>query len=114
MQRIEVDAVSLERFGSQGVTIHHPTSGPGTMFTTTGSASMVMAVLDAGGVLGRHPATGPQLLMVTAGSVQVAGGDGEWVQLEAGDAVLFADGEDHGTRATAAATVAILQWRGHG
>ncbi|MDQ2845343.1 MAG: cupin domain-containing protein [Actinomycetota bacterium] len=110
MKRIDVDAVLLERFGSRGLTIHHPTSGPGTLFTTTGPASMVIAVLDAAGVLGRHPAVGPQLLMVTAGSVQVAGGDGQWAQLETGDAVLFADGEEHETRATSAATVAILQW----
>ncbi|MGI8415445.1 MAG: cupin domain-containing protein [Nakamurella sp.] len=111
MKRIEVDAVALERFGSRGVTIHHPTSGPGTLFTTTGSASMVIAVLEAGGVLGRHPAVGPQLLMVTAGSVQMAGDDGKWQQLESGDAVLFADGEQHETRAVSAATVAILEGR---
>lgn len=110
MQRIQVGALPESRFSSHGVTIHHPTSGPQTLFTTTGPASMVLAEMAAGGVLGRHPAVGPQLLMVSSGSVQVAGGDGRWEPLGCGDAVLFEDGEEHETRAITAATVSILQW----
>ncbi|WP_154674257.1 cupin domain-containing protein [Nakamurella lactea] len=102
----------IERFGSTGVTMHLPTADPQARFRTDGPTTMAVAELAAGAVLGRHPAVGPQLLSVVAGTVTVAGDDGRWQSLSAGEAVLFAPGEEHETRADAPATLAILEWAG--
>jgi len=54
MRRVEVEPVAIERFKSTGVTIHHPTSSPDTLFAVGGPASMVVAELTSDGVIGRR------------------------------------------------------------
>lgn len=110
MRRMPVDAVALTRFGSSGVTIHHPTSAPDTLLRSGGPATLVVAELQEGAVIGRHPATGPQLMMVTAGTVRITGGDDEVATLTVGQGVLFAAGEQHETRAVTDSTIAIQEW----
>jgi quercetin dioxygenase-like cupin family protein len=109
---IEVDAVPIERFGSIGVTMHLTTSAPRTRLVTDGPATLAVAELAAGGVIGRHPAVGPQLLTVVTGAVEVSGGDGQQRRLAAGEAVLFEPGEQHETTAAEPATLAIVEWTG--
>jgi len=53
----------------------------------------------AGGEIGRHPASVDQLFLVIAGRGSVCGGDGVWHPIEAGQAALWAAGEEHTTRA---------------
>lgn len=110
MLRVPVDAIALTRFGSSGVTIHHPTSAPGTLLRSAGPATLVVAELQEGGVIGRHPATGPQLIVVAAGTVETTGGAGDVETLTVGQGVLFAPGEQHETRAVTPATIAIQEW----
>lgn len=115
VHRVRTESVELQRFGSHGVTMHQPIAidteagAAPTLLRTDGPATMVIAELTAGGLLGRHPAVGPQLLAVTSGTVRVSGGD-DRMDLGAGDAVLFHAGEQHETQAVSAATVAILEW----
>lgn len=109
MRRVDVEPVALERFKSTGVTIHHPTSSPDTLFAVGGPASMVVAELTSDGVIGRHPATGQQLLFVSSGRVHVCGNDGDRQELSAGEAVVFDPAEEHETQAITAATLAILE-----
>lgn len=110
MRRVPIEMTPLERFGSRGVTIHHPTSAPNTLLQSDGPATLVIAALQEGGVIGRHPATGPQLMIVAAGTVRTTGGDGEAATLCVGESVLFEPGEHHETRAITDATIAIQEW----
>lgn len=96
------------------MTIHHPTSTPDTLLASDGPATLVVAELQRGGVIGRHPATGPQLLVVAAGTVDVTDGDGEVARLTIGQAVLFEPGEQHETRAITDSTIAIQEWAATG
>ena len=48
-----------------------------------------------GGVVARHPAVVPQLYVVVSGSGWVSGAEGERQPIEAGEAVLWEQGEEH-------------------
>jgi len=65
------------------------------------SAEVAVSVLDlaGGGELGRHPAPSEQLLVVLTGSGTVSGADGVEQPIGPGQAVVWARGEEHGTRA---------------
>lgn len=68
--------------------------------------------LAPGGRIARHPATVPQLLAALEGSGWVSGDDGVEEPLRAGEAVVWAAGEEHETRTDEGLTVLILE--GHG
>jgi quercetin dioxygenase-like cupin family protein len=81
----------VSSFGSTGVSF-----SPLTRSDRGGVAVMRVA---AGGEIGRHPATVDQLFVVVAGRGSVCGEEGVWQPVEAGQAVLWAAGEEHTTRA---------------
>jgi quercetin dioxygenase-like cupin family protein len=65
-----------------------------------------------GGRIGRHPATVPQLLAVFGGSGEVAGADGEFQPIAAGEAVFWAAGEEHETRSEEGLTALVIEGAG--
>lgn len=112
---IEVQSVSLQAFGSHGVTINHPIDPARdqtqpAILRSGGPAHVVTALLEPGGKIGRHPATRPQLLMVISGNLQITGDDGQALELCAGQAVLFEQGEQHESVARNVVTLAIMEY----
>jgi quercetin dioxygenase-like cupin family protein len=65
--------------------------------------------VGAGGEIGRHPAAVDQLFLVVSGRGSVCGDDGEWQPVSAGQAVLWAAGEHHGTRADGDLTAIVVE-----
>jgi mannose-6-phosphate isomerase-like protein (cupin superfamily) len=86
-----VQGNDITNFGSHGVRF--------TRLTRIGDGGVAVFRVAAGGEIGRHPAVGDQLLVVVAGRGSVCGGDGVWHPIEAGQAALWTDGEEHTTRA---------------
>jgi quercetin dioxygenase-like cupin family protein len=62
-----------------------------------------------GGGIGRHPATVPQILAVLEGSGRVSGADGELEPIHPGQAVFWAEGEDHETVSDDGLTALVLE-----
>jgi quercetin dioxygenase-like cupin family protein len=63
-----------------------------------------------GGIVGRHPAVVPQLFVVVRGSGWVSGADGEREPVEAGDAVLWEQGEEHESGSDTGMTAIVLEY----
>ncbi len=68
--------------------------------------------LGAGGRVARHPAVVPQILAVLEGEGTVAGADGHFVAVTAGEAVFWAAGEEHETRSERGMTALVLEAEG--
>jgi quercetin dioxygenase-like cupin family protein len=68
--------------------------------------------LASGGRIARHPADVPQLLAVLEGSGEVSGADGAFAPIGAGEAVFWAQGEEHETRSAEGLTALILEGEG--
>jgi quercetin dioxygenase-like cupin family protein len=66
----------------------------------------------AGGCISRHPATVPQILAVIEGSGEVSGADGISEAILSGEAVYWAEGEEHETRTEAGLMALVLEGRG--
>ena len=62
-----------------------------------------------GGVVARHPAVVPQLFVVVSGSGLVSGADGEREPIEAGEAVLWEQGEEHESGSDKGMTALVLE-----
>ena len=88
-------------FGSTGVTF-----SPLTRIHQGGVAVLRVA---AGGEIGRHPAAMDQLFVVVSGRGAVCGGDRTWLPVEAGQAVLWAAGEEHTTRAEEPLVAVVIE-----
>jgi quercetin dioxygenase-like cupin family protein len=63
----------------------------------------------AGGEIGRHVAPVDQLFLVTAGRGAVQGGDGAWEPINAGQAVRWPAGTEHGARADEDLTAVVIE-----
>lgn len=86
-----VPGANVAGFGSHGVRF--------TGLTRIADGGVGVMRVAAGGEIGRHAATDDQLFVVVAGRGSVCGGDGVWYPIEAGEAALWAAGEEHTTRA---------------
>jgi quercetin dioxygenase-like cupin family protein len=86
-----VHGTDVTDFGSHGVRF--------TGLTRIADGGVAVLRVAARGEIGRHPASGDQLFVVVAGRGSVCGGDGVWHPIEAGQAALWAAGEEHTTRA---------------
>jgi hypothetical protein len=64
-----------------------------------------------GGGLRRHPATNPQILAVLDGSGAVSGADGIEEPIASGEAVFWAESEEHETRSETGLTALIIEGR---
>ena len=62
-----------------------------------------------GGRLIRHPATFPQILAVLDGSGELSGADGVDEPIAAGEAVFWAEGEEHETKSAVGLTAHIIE-----
>jgi quercetin dioxygenase-like cupin family protein len=65
--------------------------------------------LAPGGRMARHPAAVPQLLAVLEGSGVVSGADGVEEPIHAGEAVVWAAGEQHETRSDGGLVALVLE-----
>lgn len=90
--------------GSVGVVARAVVGGDGGVVT--------VLHVEAGGEVGRHPAPVDQLFLVVAGRARVRGGGEAWVDLAAGQAVRWAAGEEHVTRADTALTAFVVEMSG--
>jgi quercetin dioxygenase-like cupin family protein len=92
----------------QGVTIA-PLTRP-----LSDDAAFQVAVfrIAAGGRIARHPALVPQILAVIDGSATVSGSDDVSEAIAAGEAVFWAEGEEHETCTDTGLTALILEGRG--
>jgi quercetin dioxygenase-like cupin family protein len=72
-------------------------------------AHVVVIEIDAGGTVGRHPAATHQLFAVVRGSGWVAGGDARPREIKAGEAVLWAAGEEHESGSEAGMTALVIE-----
>jgi quercetin dioxygenase-like cupin family protein len=68
--------------------------------------------LAPGGRIARHPAEVPQVLAVLEGSGRVSGPNGEPVAVGPGDAVFWAEGEEHETVTDEGMTALVVESRG--
>jgi quercetin dioxygenase-like cupin family protein len=91
----------VQAHGSVGVVARSVVRGAG--------GAVTVLHVEAGGEVGRHPAPVDQLLVVVAGRARVQAGAGDWVDLAAGQAVVWGAGEEHVTRAAAALTALVVE-----
>jgi len=71
-----------------------------------------IARLGAGGRIARHTAQAPQLLAVLEGAGVVSGGDGAEEPIAAGEAVVWAESEEHETRSEDGLVALVLEGPG--
>lgn len=91
----------MRAFNSVGVTARH--------LAADDTIAVTVLHVAAGGEIGQHPATADQLFMVTAGHGSVRDGDGDWVPVRAGQAVVWRAGADHTTRAVEDLTAVVVE-----
>jgi quercetin dioxygenase-like cupin family protein len=77
-------------------------------FLARGDALVVRMDLPAGGRIGLHPAAADQVLIVVDGSGTVTG-EGEAVDVSAGDVVRWAAGEEHETSTNAGLVAVVVE-----
>lgn len=92
---------SIEAFGSVGLTAAKLVREP--------AAEVTVLRVEAGGEIGSHPAPVGQLLVVLSGGGEVRSGDGPWRPIGAGQAALWAAGEEHATRSKWGLTVLAIE-----
>jgi quercetin dioxygenase-like cupin family protein len=72
-------------------------------------AHVVVIEIEAGSVVGRHPAASAQLFVVVRGSGWVSGADGLRIQISAGEAVLWEQGEEHESGSDEGMTTLVVE-----
>jgi quercetin dioxygenase-like cupin family protein len=74
-------------------------------------SSLQAAIFRLGptGRIARHPATVPQILAVLEGSGRVSGADAEFAPIRAGEAVFWAEGEEHEMGTDEGITALVLE-----
>lgn len=107
MERLSFDAGSAftptdERL--EGVTI--------APLTPPAAVRAAIFRLAPGGRIARHPATMPQILAVLEGAGHVSSGDGAFEPIAAGQAVFWAEGEEHETVTDGGLTALVLEAEG--
>lgn len=107
MKVFRVDRETASGIGAQGsVGASHVECG-----YSTGEAHLGIIYLEAGGLLGDHEAPTPQLFLVVEGQGWVRGDDGRRREIRVGDAVLWEQGEMHGSGTDSGMTVVVMQAR---
>jgi quercetin dioxygenase-like cupin family protein len=80
--------------------------------TAPGPPQAAIFRLGPGGRIARHPAAVPQVLAVLDGAGLVSGADGEFRPIAAGEAVFWAEGEEHETATDHGLTALIVEAAG--
>jgi quercetin dioxygenase-like cupin family protein len=101
MERFRVDAFTPREDLLERVTI--------APLTAPGHVQAAIFRFAAGGRIVRHPATGAQIFAVLAGEGQVSGADGQLEPIGEGEAVFWADGDEHEVESEAGLTALILE-----
>lgn len=98
MRRVDFPSRWIEHFGSSG--FHHTRLARGE--------ELQVSLADLDGVIGGHDAASSQILLVLSGRVACSTRD-EQVELGAGEAVRFGEGEWHETRSLEASRVLLIE-----
>lgn len=104
MEWLELDHGAVDEYGSQGVRMSEV-----ARVRKVDELAVHIAEIRPGGTLGRHPTRLWQLFSVASGSGWVAGPDGARNDIEAGQALLWAPGEEHESGSDDGMTVVITQ-----
>jgi quercetin dioxygenase-like cupin family protein len=97
-------------FVPQGDLLHGVTVAPLTPSLFEGSPIQAAIFRFApGGRLARHPATVSQILAVLEGSGEVSGADGAFEPIAAGEAVFWAQDEEHETTSAVGLTALVIE-----
>jgi quercetin dioxygenase-like cupin family protein len=104
MDWLELEHGDVDEYGSRGVRMSEA-----ARMRDVDECAVHLAEIEPGGVLGRHPSRVWQLFCVMSGSGWVAGPDGARQDIEAGQAVLWSPGEEHGSGSDDGMTVVITQ-----
>jgi hypothetical protein len=104
MKWVELEHSDLTDYGSQGVHMREAARLEGV-----DGFSVHLARIASGGRLGRHPTRLWQLFAVTSGSGWVAAADGVRHAIQAGQAVVWSQGEAHESGSDEGMSVVITQ-----
>ena len=97
-------------FVPQGDLLERVTVAPLTPSIFEGSPIQAAVFRVApGGRIARHPASVPQILAVLEGSGEVSGEDGVAEPIAAGEAVFWAQGEEHETTSAPGLTALVIE-----
>ncbi|WNV75733.1 cupin domain-containing protein [Geodermatophilus sp. DSM 44513] len=107
MELLTPSARSLVAYGSGGVELVRAAVVPGSQ---DGFAVDVVR-LAPGGVIGRHPTRWWLLFLVVEGAGWVSGPPGERRPLRAGEAALWAPGEEHASGSADGLVAVVVQCR---
>jgi quercetin dioxygenase-like cupin family protein len=102
---VELRSRDVGQFGSAGVEMLRLLP----VHVTTGAASLHVARIAPGGTLGRHPSRQWQLFAVVEGSGWVTGTDDVRHEIGAGQAAVWAPGEEHAAGSAAGMLAVIAQ-----
>jgi quercetin dioxygenase-like cupin family protein len=105
MRRLSIQSTVVEQYGSIGVGI----AGFASAERPVEGFRVHIATYEAGALLGRHPAGLWQLLGIVSGAGWAEGGDGERIDLVAGDAVVWEPGEEHASGSGPGMVAVIVQ-----
>lgn len=104
--------MKIFRFDQQvGQKIHHYNSNfIMSKVTKIGSEAVVGCMhLEQNGVIGIHKAVMPQLLLIVNGKGWVTGSEQMGIQVCAGDAVFWEEGEEHETKTDTFLTAIVIE-----
>jgi quercetin dioxygenase-like cupin family protein len=104
-----VELVDLLPSGGRPISAHGSTGLTAEALIRAEVAAVTVLRVRAGGSIGRHRTVADQLLLVVAGRGAVRAGDGPWVDVKAGQVVLWWAGEEHTTRASEDVTAFVLE-----
>jgi quercetin dioxygenase-like cupin family protein len=104
-----MEILSFDGSAARSVTAHGSVDFTVQALIRSDAVAVTVLRVAAGGLIGRHPAVGDQLFLVTAGAGSVQGGNGEWVDVAAGQGVLWRSGEEHTTRAAQDLTAVVVE-----
>jgi quercetin dioxygenase-like cupin family protein len=80
--------------------------------TASGTAQAAIFRLGPGSRIARHPAAVPQVIAVLDGAGLVSGADGDFRPIGPGEAVFWAEGEEHETVSDHGLTALIVEATG--
>ncbi|WP_145330353.1 cupin [Paenibacillus xylanexedens] len=76
---------------------------------TSGNAHIGCMHLPVNGVVGYHQAVSPQLMLIMTGAGQVRSGNDDFIEIKAGEAVFWENGEWHETVSETGLTAIVIE-----
>ncbi|SCZ05737.1 hypothetical protein SAMN05720606_11830 [Paenibacillus polysaccharolyticus] len=76
---------------------------------TSGNAHIGCMHIPANGVVGYHQAVSPQLMLIMTGAGRVRSGNDDFIEVKAGEAVFWENGEWHETISEIGLTAIVIE-----